>query len=664
MTPTRPRLSKKWLLLAGAGLYTLLAYPLYQLWGHQVVAAMYQGRLGRFLAFRNINDLPLAHYTALADRLFYGYLWLTPLGSALAWLGLYHLARHLLRLEDPGLPAPDAAGPAPWRHDYLLAGLVYLAITLAAYHYIIPIFGDHILGQAHDNLKYIWTLWWSNLALGDPGLSFYFSRSIFYPEGASLLYNDFSWYNLILSFGLKPFLGYAAIYNLLILHSFVLAGLGAFALARHLTGNSLASLVAGAIYAFTPSHHAHAALHMNISAIQFLPWFALYLLKALPQGRWSQVWAAAAFLLLNALCDWYYLIFCLILMVMGYAYLAIREGRLLLGGVLARLGAMAGLTFLALSPWVVPMMLAAFRDPGVYMGGHFDYVTDLAGLFIPTGFQWISGLTPGFLSAANWAYTGNPVETASYLGLVNLGLVAYAARKLKGRVAPYLLGLVCALLLAMGPLLHLWGRTLPVALPWLALVKLPFVSNVRNPGRFMVVAYLFLAVIAAFSLDHYLRLRGQTRGARLAVCLLGLLILAEFHCPATRATAIGLPRVYEYLSQEAEPYGVLDLPGGAQSYKHHYMLYATLHGRPIVQGALPRQVGQSLKDRLEYGDLARQKRQLEEGRVKYVVIHKRFVERYEKRRTYSEPNVSDIGAYLSTYTKIYEDEEQLLLRVY
>lgn len=664
MTPTPPRIGKKWLLLATAGLYTLLAYPLYQLWGHQAVAAMYQGRLGRALTFRNINDLPLTHYTAQADRLFYDYLWLTPLGSLLAWLGLCHLARHLLRMEGSAPPAPAATGHPLWRHDYLLAGLVYLSLTLAAHHHIIPLFGDHVIGQAHDNLKYIWTMWWGNLALRDPAASFYFSHALFYPEGANLLYNDYSWYNLILSLVLKPFLSYAAIYNTLTLHSFVLAGLGAFALARHLTQNSLASLLAGAIYAFNPSHQAHAALHMNIGAIQFIPWFALYLLKSLPQGRWPQAWAAGGFLLLNAMCDWYYLIFCLLLMAMGYAYLALRDGRLLLPGALARLGLMVGLTFLALSPWVVPMMLAALRDPGVYMGGHFDYVSDLAGLFIPTNLQWISGLTPGFLRAANLAFTGNPVETASYLGLVNLALVVYAARRLPGRAAPYLLGLLCALLLAMGPLLHLWGRTLPVALPWLALVKLPFVSNVRNPGRFMAVAYMFLAVIAALSLDHWLRPRGRSWRAKLAVCLLGLAVLAEFHCPSSRATPLAMPRVYEHLSQEAQPYGVLDLPGGAQSHKHHYMVYATFHGRPIVQGALPRQVGQSLKDRLEHKDLARQKRQLEEGRVKYVVIHKSFMRVYDRKRTYGEPNVADLDAYLRTYTKVYEDEEQLLLRVY
>ncbi len=654
------RFRKRWLIVAGAALYTLLAYPLYQLWGHRLIAAIHQGRLKPLLSFRGSAYLPLSNYTELADHIFLDYLWLTPLGTVLAWLGLWRLARWLLAQVPPEAPAPASR---PWRHDYLLAGLVYLAATLAAYHYILPRFGQDILGPPRDNLKYIWTLWWSQQVLSHPGASFYFSKAIFFPQGASLLYNDYSWYNIILSWGLSPFLRPAAVYNVLILQSFPLAALGAFALARQVTGHSLASLVAGLIFAFTPSHYAHAALHMNISAIQFLPWFVLYLIKALRSKGWTQAWGAGAFLLLNALCDWYYLIFCLMFMGLAYGYLAWRRGRLFMGDVLARLALMLGLTFLALSPWVVPMMLVALKHPGVYMGGHFDYVSDLAGLFIPADFQWVSALVPRWLLAANRAYTGNSIEVASYLGLVNLGLLAYALAKIRGRAAKYLLGLGAMLLLALGPLPHLWGHSLPVALPWLPLVKLPFVSNVRNPARSMVLAYLFLALIAALALEHYLRQRQDSPRAQALVCLLGLLIFCDFYSPPLHSTPIVLPPAYAHLETGGD-WGVLDLPGGPQSNKHRYMVYATMHGHPIVQGALPRQVGTSLKDHLEYRDLDRQKKQLIDNRVKYVVIHKRLIDAYDDKRAYSEPNIRNIEEYLRTYQKVYEDQGQLLLKVY
>ena len=69
----RPLRDKKWPLLGGAALYKLLA--------HQVIEAIYQGRLPWLFSFRHRASLPLANYTELADRIFFGYLWLAPLGA-------------------------------------------------------------------------------------------------------------------------------------------------------------------------------------------------------------------------------------------------------------------------------------------------------------------------------------------------------------------------------------------------------------------------------------------------------------------------------------------------------------------------------------------------------------------------------------------------------
>ena len=214
------------------------------------------------------------------------------------------------------------------------------------------------------------------------------------------------------------------------------------------------------------------------------------------------------------------------------------------------------------------------------------------------------------------------------------------------------------ILFAFGPLLHIWGHALPVVLPWLFLVKVPFVANVRNPGRFMVMAYVFLAIISGLSLDHYLRRHQQSSKAKLIVWGLAVLIFADFYCAPLTSTPITSPAVYQHLASESEPYGILDLPGGPQSNKFHYMVYSIFHGRPIVQGELPRKAGKSLKDRLEYRNLAKQKQQLLASRVKYVVIHKQFVREYDYKRKYDEPNVEDLEAYAQTYRKVYEDGEQ------
>ena len=67
---------------------------------------------------------------------------------------------------------------------------------------------------------------------------------------------------------------------------------GAFYLVRRFTHHTAASLVGGYIFAFNPSHVAHAMQHMGVSHIEFLPFFVVAYLKALEKE--SLLWLAAA----------------------------------------------------------------------------------------------------------------------------------------------------------------------------------------------------------------------------------------------------------------------------------------------------------------------------------------------------------------------------------
>src|SRR5262245_32468841 len=62
--------------------------------------------------------------------------------------------------------------------------------------------------------------------------------------------------------------GPVAAYNAVVLATFPLAALGAYALARYLRLPHRGSLVAGLIFAFAPVHVAHAAYHAHIAQVQ------------------------------------------------------------------------------------------------------------------------------------------------------------------------------------------------------------------------------------------------------------------------------------------------------------------------------------------------------------------------------------------------------------
>jgi len=85
-----------------------------------------------------------------------------------------------------------------------------------------------------------------------------------------------------------------------------------------------------------------------------------------------------------------------------------------------------------------------------------------------------------------------------------------------------------------------------------------------------------------------------------------------------------------------------------------YMMYQTLHEHPIVQGVVSRKLHETLRDRLNYTDLYIQKQQLASDSVKYIIIHKTFLE---------PDDLVDTLEYSKTYTKIYSDSSNIVFQV-
>jgi len=170
-------------------------------------------------------------------------------------------------------------------------------------------FSNALIGPPEDNRQFYWFLWYGSRALFDADLPFMHSFITYYPEGGNLYLANYFYYGVFLTVLLKAFLTTPAIFNLLVLHGYVFAGMGAFFLIRYITKNFAVSLVGGFIYAFNPLHFAHSLHHVTIASIQFIPLFVLFYLKTIREGRIRNVLLTAGFLLLCALCDWNYLVY-------------------------------------------------------------------------------------------------------------------------------------------------------------------------------------------------------------------------------------------------------------------------------------------------------------------------------------------------------------------
>jgi hypothetical protein len=638
-----------------AGLVACLA--VYFLFGHWVLTAVHGGTalpvLDRLLGARS---QPLGHYLATADaRVVQDAT--TAFVSFFLYLFIVFVVRRLLKRDTEFVRAAPAQPDRTRVSETALAFLIYALLTVAFFYRVVPHINSQLIGPPEDNMQHVWDLWFARNAAGGTS-GFLHTTRIFYPEGTSLLFHPFSWFNLLLASTIGFLLTPVAAYNLLILLTFVLSGVGAFLLIRHLTRDTAAALLGGFVFAFNPSHFAHALHQIEIASIQFIPFFVLFYLKVLERKSASNVAWASTFFLLNSLCSWYYMLLALLCMAVCYGVEAHRSKRLLLPGAITSSIIVLGATLVVLSPLVVSMLVTAATHSNLWPGGYGRYVVDMAGLLVPH-YNHIFARVP-LVARVNASYTGFAWESVGYLGLVGTGLMLASSRVLVKRAAPYLLGLVCFLPLAFGPRLHFLGRAIPSVLPYALIRHIPILSGARAPGRMMAYAYIFLAVLVAVAFSYQLR-EGFLRNRRWVAFLVVLGICADFWSPCREMTPVRLPPAYAAIlgSEPAVDFGLLDLPGESSIFCARYMMYQTLHGIPIVQGYLPRKPSRSLVDSLAYDNLSAQREQLRSARVKYIVIHKQLLKQKTDAGEATSPE-----RYVEEYGRFYEDSENLVLRVY
>lgn len=504
---------------------------------------------------------------------------------------------------------------------------------------------------------------WGYKALNDPNISLAFSKQIFYPEGASLLYHDLSFYNLFIFSILRPFFNPIALYNLLILSTFLLSGMGAFLLIKYLTRDSLVSLIGGFIFAFNPSHFAHSQHHITVSSIQFIPFFVLFFIKALKSNSKRYLFLASLFFLMNTLTTWVNLFIAICFMVFSYVYLMWQRKKIILLDVFIKMGIIILITGLIFLPWVSKLISTDLIYP-LDRGGHDIFVADAFAFFIPDPYHLLANIK--IFKNINQRFSGFPWEGAVYLGIVNLSIILFTFKRTIKKTARYFWGFFAFLVMAMGTQVNVLGQRIPILLPFSLIKRIPLLLHFRVPSRNIVLVYLFLAIISAFALKYLFDLYKSSKKRNYLLILLCFLIFFDYYSICNKMTKVYLPAGYKAIKSEDDEFGILDLP---KSYIaiHAYMWYQTQHGFPIVQGDICHKIRKSLIDRLEFKDLLKQKKQLQEDNVKYIVIHKKFLSPdspYYSPYYIKDYLLIDIKEYTKQYKILYEDGENIIFQVY
>jgi hypothetical protein len=172
-----------------------------------------------------------------------------------------------------------------------------------------------------DNLSFLWNFWWTRKALATPGLHVLDTNWLFFPLHVDLTLNTHTALNAVVGATLLAPLPIVGALNLTLLAGLVLGAAGAYALARDLTGNRRAGILAGVIFGQCPFLAAHLLGHFNLTSAWTVPWFLFAFGRALDRRSRLAALSAGACLAATAYTDYYYLVF---LIVAASAWMLLR----------------------------------------------------------------------------------------------------------------------------------------------------------------------------------------------------------------------------------------------------------------------------------------------------------------------------------------------------
>ncbi len=547
--------------------------------------------------------------------------------------------------------------PRRGRLSALAALIGYLLLTLALTYPLVREFTRAIPGDGFDGWQNYWNLWWVKVALLDQHTHPWFTGLLYHPTGVSLLFhtlnafNGFTFLPVQLAWGLLP------AYNSVVVFSFALGGLGAYLLARQVLGSASsrwAAFAAGVIFTFAPYHTAHLLGHMQLIALEWLPFYALYLLRTVAAATTShsnravarEAGLAALFLALVALCDWYYVFYCGILtaVVLAWAMVlqlaparahftsaagasltltppalaAARRGGQGVRLTLAVAGAWLALLVL-FSPLLVPMVREArqfdFMVPDAEQSRTLS--ADLLAFVTPQEFHplwgaWARERGQVFKSTVSehQVFAGFSVLALALIGLFvrwrsdahpstarPLALLSMPRRLPAGTKGLWAAVLAAFFILSLGPVLHIGGRTalLPgggeIPLPYGLLAGLPFIDIMRSVSRLDVMVMLALGVLAAAGVAA---LAGGRAGRWMPAVAVALIVFEFLPAPYPMSPP-DTPAWYATLAEDDRTGSVLNLPVNWD--RPGYLLYQTVHGKPLAAAYISREDPRTLIER-------------------------------------------------------------------
>lgn len=506
---------------------------------------------------------------------------------------------------------------------YALLG--YTILTLIMTYPLIFKITNYVPGAGGDEFSHLHYFWWWKHALIELGTNPYYIEYLYYPTGVSLAF-DLAPFNAIVLIPLQLLFGLIISYNILVLFTFVVSGYGMYLLVKYLTNNKSAAFIAGCIFAFSPYHFAHALAHANLISIEWIPFCALFLIKAVKEPKKSNAIYAGIFLGLTSLSAWYYGIYIVLFTALLIFYYLWSDRKALLNiSFIKRFSIMIMLFGLIVFPFVYPMLVES--SSSIHMISPITrsvtYSADVIAFFIPSTFHPVFG---EYVADIYANFTGNPCEYTVFIGYSVLILALYSVLKVKReKIKFWIISSLFFFILSLGPILHINGIFLipnpglnldslvqnigltsratgiaanilqsgiPIPLPSIIMPFIPFVNMASVPSRLDVMVMLSLAVIAGYGCKElFIRISNYKKSSKIynekfVACLITAVILFEFLAIPYPLSNASVPPIYDEIFNDSEDYAILELPFVLSIAK--LMYYQTHHEKKLVSGYVSR----------------------------------------------------------------------------
>lgn len=533
--------------------------------------------------------------------------------------------------------------------EIIIVAVSFTALTLILTYPAVLNLSTHFMCDGGDGFQNMWNMWWLKTSLLDLHSNPYYTNYLHHPDGVSLLFQTFNPFNGLISIPLQYLFNMEVTYNLVVIFSFIMSGIGMYFLAKYLIRNRMAAFIAGCIYTFCPFHFAHGLGHLQLIAMEWMPFYMLYMIKTHREGGWKNAVLGGVFLILTALCSWYYLIYSGLMTLIYLIYHIIVNRSGILNKKFGRDLLILAVTFLVfMSPLLGAMIYTKATQE--FTGEHDPekWSADLVSFFVPSG---ISTYGKAWFASIWSKWVGNTAENSNYIGYIVLGLSVLALIKCQETRFWGIIALF-AFIMALGPYLRIMGeqyRAIP--LPYQLLHRyIPLFSFTGVPERFDIMLKFALAIISGFAIGWIYNKLSDFRLRHVVAALALALIVMEYLAIPYVQTRVDVPKFYHEMAADEDIYGVIDIPSRAVT-----LYLATIHKKPLVGGYVSRPSQKALdflketpiiKDLMGYGvtetaDISGTARDVfQKYNIRYIITHnddyRNFIENGLNLDTYRE----------------------------